>query len=174
MLPTLTETIFYRPKGKPYFSRTSMSLIIFLFQDFFFFLLETWSFDLKMRKGLKFLRAQRQQSRHTYLPALKIQVHWLLFLGLSCFHWLRRDRDCGLIWKPVNVLMLGMKKFPLHQDSLDHQLWEYSISHCFRRYRFAEWWFLSPLRHLVGFRMFFILTSAHDPMAQIVWKATFA
>ena len=53
-----------------------------------------------------------------------------------------RGRECTLKWKPMNGPMSDMSNFFLCiRISSYHQLWEPSISHYFRRYRFAEWRF---------------------------------
>ena len=69
------------------------------------------------------------------------------FFSLYCMFLYRlwSGRECTLKGKPMNGPMSDMSDFFLCvRIPSDHQLWERSISHCFRRYRFVEWRF-SPL-----------------------------
>ena len=78
----------------------------------------------------------------TPVPLLRRSKSFDCSLYCMFLYRLWRGRECTLKWKPMNGPMSDMSNFFLCiRIPSDHQLWEPSISHCFRRYRFAEWRF---------------------------------
>ena len=138
--PSLSETALKNKRKIHLFKN-----IYFLYSFWFllvsvsWFLLETWSFDLK----LKSILGHRDSRVSTPIPPLWRSKSFdcsSLYCMFSYRLW--RGRECTLKGKPMNGLVSDMSNFFLCiRIPSDPQLWEPSISHCFRRYRFVEWRF---------------------------------
>lgn len=113
LVPTLSEAIFLENKRETLLSKNICFPYNFSVPGF---LLETWSFALKLRVCLK--PWGTKIAEWTLLSPGSEDPSPLTALCTVCFHWLWTGRQCTLKWKPMDALMSGMNNlFSLHQDS---------------------------------------------------------